>query len=131
MLLRQRVRGLSLPCNDDLLSLPVWIKFFEMDEEWCISKISNKLIRTNFMIPLSLRGFPYGKPWQSQKQDWLRQHSSQTQRVGERDCFVAMLLAMTSNLSVIASLLRSRRLAISYFNGMYHNPSPKIGDCHA
>jgi hypothetical protein len=55
MLLRQRVRGLSLPCNDDLLSLPVWIKVFEMDEEWCISKISNKLIRTNFMIPLSLR----------------------------------------------------------------------------
>jgi len=36
--------------------------------------------------PLSLRGFPEGKPWQSQ-----------------RDCFVALLLAMTER---VKSLLR-------------------------
>ena len=42
---------------------------------------------------------------------------SPTQLVGERDCFVASLLAMTIKLAVIASLLRSRRRGNLYFGG--------------
>jgi len=40
---------------------------------------------------------------------------SPTQRVGERDCFVASLLAMTIKLAVIASLLLRRRRGNLYF----------------
>ena len=65
---------------------------------------------------------------------------SPTQRVGERDCFVASLLAMTIKPAVIARLpfgkaWQSRFANLwfanrvgeskSIFNGMYYNPSPK------
>ena len=63
------------------------------------------------------------EPSQSQR-DWLRQHSSQTVRFANRDCFVASLLAMTVVAIVIANL-PLRGVAISNLSVIARLPEGK------